>query len=367
MKILSSPTLGRDGVTFYRIKQICEFLGKIEGNDYKIFLPSETDTNAEILLNNADVFITGRENLAFFGRYKNNYDCSKRLMVVDIDDCLWDINPLSNMYQFYGTEEIDMTIDGKKETLWKDGYNLNIANNREGLENLRYILEKADIVTTTTEILKQSIYEFCGNKNIVIVPNAVNFEDWQEWNFKEHKETRIGWTGGATHFIDWKSIAESLPKITKDNVKWILQGCMWAKTVEGLDYEFHNWKDVECYPYKIASLDIDIAVIPLADNRFNRNKSNIKWVEFSSLGIPCVMPDIPPYNVEAIHGKTALLYKTPEDFIEFTNLLIKDKVLRRKIGRQAREYMLKHKDIRNVAEVYNQELIKQLNKKRNVF
>jgi hypothetical protein len=41
---------------------------------------------------------------------------------------------------------------------------------------------------------------------------------------------------------------------------------------------------------------IDLLLAPLINNAFNRSKSNIKWLEFSALGIPMVGQNMCTYN-----------------------------------------------------------------------
>jgi hypothetical protein len=41
---------------------------------------------------------------------------------------------------------------------------------------------------------------------------------------------------------------------------------------------------------------MDLLIAPLVDNPFNRCKSNIKWLEFSALGIPMAGQNICTYN-----------------------------------------------------------------------
>ena len=60
--------------------------------------------------------------------------------------------------------------------------------------------------------------------------------------------------------------------------------------------EFQPPSDLLNYPREIQLRNIDLLVAPLIDNTFNKCKSNIKFLEFSALGIPMAGQNILTYN-----------------------------------------------------------------------
>lgn len=54
--------------------------------------------------------------------------------------------------------------------------------------------------------------------------------------------------------------------------------------------------DIFNYPREIQLRKIDVLIAPLLDNAFNRCKSNIKFLEFSALGIPMIGQNMCTYN-----------------------------------------------------------------------
>jgi glycosyltransferase involved in cell wall biosynthesis len=74
------------------------------------------------------------------------------------------------------------------------------------------ILKLVDCVTTTTEHLASKIKPF--NKNVCVLPNAIDTEDsqWQPRTI-ENNRLRFGWIGGVHHREDIKSIAYSVNKM----------------------------------------------------------------------------------------------------------------------------------------------------------
>ena len=54
--------------------------------------------------------------------------------------------------------------------------------------------------------------------------------------------------------------------------------------------------DIFNYPRELLIRKLDLLIAPLIDSEFNRCKSNIKWLEFSALGIPMIGQNISTYN-----------------------------------------------------------------------
>jgi glycosyltransferase involved in cell wall biosynthesis len=97
--------------------------------------------------------------------------------------------------------------------------------------------------------------------------------------------------------------------------------------------------------------ETDISLAPLADNLFNRMKSNLKQVEVWTRRLPIVCSDIPPYNVDGKHMKNCILvpYKkgNDRDWYKAIKKLISEPNLREDLGNQLYEdfkvkYNLKH-------------------------
>jgi len=67
-----------------------------------------------------------------------------------------------------------------------------------------------DYVTTTTKIFAEEIKRY--NKNVIILPNAINPEEpqFQKKEVKSDKKLRIGWLGGSSHLEDLRLMRQGL-------------------------------------------------------------------------------------------------------------------------------------------------------------
>lgn len=282
-----------------------------------------------------------------------------KLVVADYDDLVWKVNPLSPHYADYGLVEYQHVIrdaEGKKQRIdvWKDGVgNFSIKKNRERLDASKQALESVDLVTTTTPVLANFISQF--NPNVAVLPNCVDFRRWSPLALKPHDDVRIFWAGGSSHFEDLtiigpvlKVVMERFPRVTL-----VLMGVKFEGILKNLPadrIEFHPWEDNLSYPYKCAMLGADIAIIPLVENEFNQSKSAIKWIEQSALAVPCVVSGVTPY-IEEYNGENAVMVtdNSTEGWVEAISTLVRDPVLRAKIGGEAQRYVKQRYDIRDRA------------------
>lgn len=366
MNILSL-LIGRDGCSGYRVMN--QFLGikRNTGDINQTHIIENGDSGSTMLslVSGSDVILFRQQHDKFFHFLKNNkdIDISNKILVVDFDDDIFNITPYAETYRYGGLEEV--THEGK--ILWKDGeHDFDIKRNENNLKSITTMIKQADLITVTTPYLKKRITKISGNKNVVVIPNAINFTHWKKWDLKKDDTIRIGWSGGSTHYIDWHTIKNGIKKLHDkygDKIKLVLTGCKWEGTLKDIPYEYHSWLDFDAHPYKQASLNLDIAIIPLMDTLFNRSKSSVKWYEYSSLGVPCVVSNVLPYSAEIKHNETALAFNNEDEFVEQVSRLIDDVKLRYTIGENARDWVHKHRDIDIICFDYLDAYQKALDKK----
>lgn len=78
-------------------------------------------------------------------------------------------------------------------------------------EKIIKTIQLSDYVTTTTDIFAKEIEKY--NKNVIIIPNAINMNDkmWKsEVTPNETDRCRISWIGGSSHFNDLKLLEPSM-------------------------------------------------------------------------------------------------------------------------------------------------------------
>lgn len=267
-------------------------------------------------------------------------------IVFDNDDTA----SLDRGHPFYGIDEFGKDIN-------RDNYK-NIINN--------FILN-ADAVTTTTEFLANEYREI--NKNVTVLPNCIDPDDWGEPLYNESNKVRILISGSAAYTQDFEHVKDYLRELdARDDVQLILFG-LWGsekrkenplvtKTYHK-EYEFWDslknfehvqWTTIGDYFETLRQLRVDIMLIPRKETYFNKCKSNIKFLESAMLNIPCVAQTFTtkdsPYD-GSIDGTNGLLAGDIDDWKKKVDALILDKKLRREMGRRAHEFALENFNIKN--------------------
>ena len=223
-------------------------------------------------------------------------------------------------------------------------------------EKIMANLKVASYVTTTTNIFADEIRKL--NRNVVVLPNAINPDELQ---FKQPNEEsdriRIGWLGGSSHFHDLKLLEGFVSKnITlKDKVQYVLCGfdtrgtvteinqqtgekkqraikpeeTVWARYEEIFtnnyniitpDYknflmEFKEgeyptekeqgyrrvWtKHINSYAMNYSKFDISLA--PIKNHIFNRVKSQLKVIEAGFYKKALIASEVGPYTIDLKHA-----------------------------------------------------------------
>ena len=270
-------------------------------------------------------------------------------IVIDYDDSMFSISPLSVHYADFGTEEVKVQAnDGTWLDLWIDGRNIDIKRNRIVQDQIKRCLELADAVTVTQPALAEVYKPY--NDKVICLPNCVDLKIWQKLPLQRRDDVRLYWSGGASHYQDWLILQDVLPTIFDKykQVKLVIMGTVFHGTIKGLDksrIEIHPWAHTQAYPYKSAILDADISLIPLEDNEFNRCKSNIKWLEQAALEVPSVCSAVTPY-VEHNNGVNGVFVRNEtQDWIDGISCMVEDSILRAKLGAEARKTVERSFDI----------------------
>lgn len=212
--------------------------------------------------------------------------------------------------------------------------------------NIDWLARSVDMVTVSTTQLAQ-VYASVA-KQTVVLPNYLSQRLWNDSLTGRPRSDegciRLGLVGSKNHDEDFAQVAslleETLDRYT--NVDCVFYGAVPENiatheriSVLPADYRY------ELHPQRLASLNIDITLAPLTPSKFNRAKSNIKFLEFGFLGIPGLYADLEPYRQSVAHGDTGFLCNaTPASWRDALHTLIEQPDLRRQMGARAREGVL---------------------------
>lgn len=289
----------------------------------------------------SDILVVHRPEIL---EYKSLIDLARqngKKIVIDNDDTFYidDNHPL-------------IGVSLKESETLKDRINL-----------VNEFIKTADLVTCSTDTLNKEYSRL--NNNVVTLPNCINPSDWPEPVRNENGKVRIGLVGSVSMEYDYlhvKGVIRALGE--RNDVELVLIGLGDTrhrkdnKLVERIfknEYKFWDsihkehlpWCQIEDYPDTLNKAKLDLMLIPRKDNYFNRCKSNLKFLEASMLEIPVVAQSFKDAPYEELTPHIGVLVKDNKNWLSEIDKLIKDKHLRRQIGKNAKDYVLKNYNINN--------------------
>jgi hypothetical protein len=199
-------------------------------------------------------------------------------------------------------------------------------------DNCIQLMDMADEITVTCDFMRRLFQSKLTNKKVTVIPNFVP-NTWMGYLFdrgrvqqaleKHKRKPRILYTGSGAHYDvnnktggkDDMSAVIGVIRNTISKYQWIFVGACpppLADLVNSGKIEFHPWKSLLEYPKFIANLGAQLMVAPLSINNFNNSKSDLKFIEACTLGIPCLCQDMHTYG----GAPDELKFNTPEEFEE---------------------------------------------------
>lgn len=190
---------------------------------------------------------------------------------IDYDDNVWEEMPN------YNRAPID----------WKSNY---VSMNT-------YLSELADLITCSTDTLKDSLQKFNDVDNIHVIKNCL---DYNRWRFDYHKPNNVlnfFYAGSNTHWSD-----DNYGDFSNEFVKYLRNKDInvfgSVPTFLPNANNVCKWVDINYYPTLFAryAMQNKFVIAPLKDNLFNRCKSDLKYLECAAIGRVCLCSDVGEYK-----------------------------------------------------------------------
>ncbi|MCX7897465.1 MAG: methyltransferase domain-containing protein [Rhodocyclaceae bacterium] len=207
-------------------------------------------------------------------------------------------------------------------------------------KRLRQGLALCDRFIVTTEPLKEAYRTLIDD--IRVVPNRIDIEKWGHLTPRRRagRKPRVGWAGGISHGGDLALVID-LIKETAQEVEWVFLG-MVREEFRAYLSEAHAGVDTPLYPAKLASLNLDLAIAPIAENEFNDCKSNLKLLEYGILGYPVIASDFGPYRRSRDFPGVTLVRNRHKDWLAALRAHIHDLDECARRGDALRAHVLRH-------------------------
>lgn len=333
------------GCGWYRIRTWHEHFQLRD--DVESYLMNGKEDKQLELINRSDIIVARLGATGYVKELKTNID-PKKPVVFDHDDNTFEVLPTSEHYREFGTQDVYVQYeDGSTKPVWISGETegFNAYRNLWGQMGLIFMLGSADLITSPVSNLTQYFMKFArDDAKGGVVPNSIDLSMYPQGEFrpkdKKKGEIRIGWQGGVSHMGDWQEISEALANVMGNypEVTLHIMGSYYKNQFKKFDdrITYYPWTPWKGYTYRLKTMGLDGAIIPLENQPFNEYKSEVKFTEFSQIGVPILVKDMLPYSAVAVGGKNAWTYKTPKDFEEYFTKMIEDI---KSGGKKAREFV----------------------------
>jgi len=174
--------------------------------------------------------------------------------------------------------------------------------------DIKKTIKIADVIWTPSHYLAKQMAHINPLCDIQFVNNAIDpiEKQWANQKKTSGKELRFGYLGASAHTNDIKLMGY---KFTGKNLV-----CIKDLGYEELLDPNQTVKPKGIFEYGSYYKRIDVSLAPLAINRFNRCKSDLKVTEAAMTKTAIIASDVENYNQSIIHGETGLLCSTTSEW-----------------------------------------------------
>lgn len=146
-------------------------------------------------------------------------------------------------------------------------------------------------------------------------------------------------SGSQGHEVDFQTIAPQIEAfLDADKTRKLLvlghfRADLLSKSLQDR-VETKPFTDYAAYLDHLAQADV--AIMPLADDLFNRCKSGVRVIDASAVGVPSIVGTVGDMANMIEAGETGFIARTPDDWGQALDALARDRALAADMGRKAR-------------------------------
>ncbi len=233
-------------------------------------------------------------------------------LVIDIDD-YWILDRFHELYEYYQEEN---------RADW-----------------IRVLMDNADAVTTTTELLAQKIRPHA--KSVGVFGNTLMDDDYSMP--KKNPIPFVGWLGAGNHTADLMEIQHlqkgyGIPVYIPELYRQVFKD------------RFLYYQGQEVPQYLGLYNEYDIIISPLRDNVFNKHKSPLKLIEAGFFKKPLIISDVEPFSPYLEHKKNCLVVRKKSEWKKWCNLLIDNPDMGKQLGENLHKTVIDNFDINRITK-----------------
>jgi hypothetical protein len=199
---------------------------------------------------------------------------------------------------------------------------------------VEWMCRHAALVTTGNEYLASFARQYTDR--VTVLPTVIDTDQYVVAGARLSGPVRVGWSGsdlsiGYGLFPYLEMLAEAQRRAPFELV--VVTNTRPNISTPGLRWSFRPWRAEDEGALGRA---MDIGLMPLADNEFERAKCGLKLLQYMAAGIPTVASPVGVNRDITIDGTTGLLATTPAEWVEALTTLVSSSAVRRTMGAAGR-------------------------------
>jgi glycosyltransferase involved in cell wall biosynthesis len=222
-------------------------------------------------------------------------------------------------------------------------------------EAVRAMMAQADAVQVSTGWLAERYANHA--KRVHVVPNMVELASWPRADrLRRDGLFKVLWAGSPSHSGDLELIIPVMERFLKnhEDARLVLFGqeIRDARLPSG-QVESVPWCEFEEYPFKLAEIDADIALAPLANIPFNHGKSNLRILQYWATGYPVIASNVGPYadSIDRKNSGDGILCEDQTEWISALEDLYESSEVREKMTDAGFESVKSYDVLPNAKEI----------------
>jgi glycosyltransferase involved in cell wall biosynthesis len=301
------------GSTKYRIVQYLEYL-RSKGINFEFVKRGSIDASV--------VRKAGQFDLVFNQKCLFRYSLAKKLMA-------------SSQRTLFDFDDAIYTRPGKPHSL--------LTKLRVKIR-LHLWLKRSDIVTTSNHFL--ACYARRYSDSVEVVPMALDLDTWQPSEKSFREEITIGWAGAPVNIPLVEGIGPVLSFLLKKYPFLKLSIFSGQKPQLGCPFEYYSFQP----GHELAFVqDLDIGLLPLANEEYSMGKSPIKAIQYLACGVP-VVGNVIGATGEILNVKNSIAVSNEDEWVRGLEKLITNRDLAKSMGRAGCEHVRKNHNVKLAAE-----------------
>jgi glycosyltransferase involved in cell wall biosynthesis len=167
---------------------------------------------------------------------------------------------------------------------------------------------------------------------VTVVPSSIDTDAYVPAPRPPNRRPVVGWTGSPTTVPHLEGLARALAR-ARERCDYELRVIGGRAQVPGVDARLLPWRASS----EVDDLrPVDVGLMPLPDDEWSRGKCGTKALQYMALGIPPVVSPVGAGAAIVRDGVNGYHARDEEEWVEKILRLLRDPVLRQRLGAEAR-------------------------------